>query len=167
MKQKHEIKFRVAVRELSNRLDELAEAWIVEGINFDTPVTDKRFSTVSEITNKFPKSVIAYVMTYMIVLDRMKTSAATLASGLAIDEMQNRARFQGALPKKAKAEKAQLVLANWEDLSSRGKSKTEAAKIITKRLEEKGIRAKSTSIMRMLREGKLQELKKRYPSKLI
>jgi hypothetical protein len=154
-----------AVKRIAAQLDAMTAAWMEEGISFPGALTEQRIKEVEECITTQPQSVLARLITHMLILSAVKTASTTAAAALSLDAIHNAPRYVGSSPKKSKEKKARRILELWETLSSKGVSKAQASQSITETLMEEGIRATPQSIQRTLRQGALQKLSERYSTK--
>ena len=155
---------KTAVKRIATQLDAITAAWMEEGISFPGALTEQRIKDVEECISTQPPLVLARLISYMMVLNVLKTTSGSIAAALSLDAIHNAPRYVGSSPKKGKEKKVRRILELWETLSSKGMSKTQASQIISETLIAEGIRAPSGSIQRMLRKAMLQELRARYPT---
>lgn len=155
---------KTVVKRIATQLDAMTAAWMEEGISIPGALTEQRIKEVEECISTQPPLVLVRLISYMMLLNALKTTNGYLAAALSLDAIQNAPRYVGSSPKKGKEKKARRILELWETLSSKGLSKTQASQIISETLTAEGIRAPAKSIQRMLRQGMLQELTARYPT---
>jgi hypothetical protein len=155
---------KTVVKRIATQLDAMTAAWMEEGISIPGALTEQRFKEVEECISTQPPLVLARLIAYMMLLNALKTTSCSIAAALSLDAIQNAPRYVGSSPKKGKEKKIRRILELWETLSSKGLSKTQASQIISETLMAEGTKAPSGSILRMLRQGMLQELRARYPT---
>lgn len=155
---------KAATKRIAAQLDSMTTDWMEEGISFSNALTEQRIKDVEESIATHPPHVLARLIASMMILNALKQATTNVGGALSLDAIHNAPRYLGSSPKKSKEIKARRILELWEMQSSKGVSKTQASEIIAKTLIAEGIRAKTESIQRMLRQGMLQELRERYPT---